>query len=367
VNQTPFPSSRRRLRRLAVLATGALLGLGGVLAIAAPASAHHPIVTGSAHCETSTGDWIVDWEVANSESDLTGKLTDVTLEPAGTTVTNIVVGATLPVSGDGPLKGVQRVAANETGAKLTVDAEWWRNGNHITSTKSGEVTFAGSCEEDHALPTASTDSACDGSVAVTLANAKDATKSAKFTVEGAKGFSVEKTVAPGEQVVVNVPAESATDITISADGKVLKKDSWKQPADCELPSVGVESTCDELIISLENPEGVRPLEATLTPKGGEAQKVTVAPGETKEVKFDATEGTVVTLTIGDESADIPWEKPDDCQSPSPSPAPGAGGGGPTLPTTGASIGTAVGIAAVLLAAGTGLFFFFRRRRIRFTA
>jgi LPXTG-motif cell wall-anchored protein len=359
VNHTPSTPSRRFLRRLAVLAGGALLGMTTILTLAAPASAHHPIVSGAADCDTTTGEWVVTWKVANSESDLTGKLTGVSLEPAGTTVTNIVEGATLPVSGDGPLEGVQRVAADQTSAKLSVDAEWWRDGKHITSSKSGEVTFGGSCKQDHASPTTSTVSACDGSVTVTLANAEDATKPATFTVTGAKGFSVEKTVKPGDQVVVTVPAESATKITISADGKVLKEDSWKQPAECDLPSVGVLSTCDELVISLENPEGLRPLEATLTPKGGEAQTVTVAPGETKEVRFDAEEGTVVTLTIGDESADIPWEKPDNCG--------GAGGGGPTLPTTGASIGTAVGVAAGLLAIGTALFFVFRRRRIRFTA
>ncbi len=94
----------------------------------------------------------------------------------------------------------------------------------------------------------------------------------------------------------------------------------------------------------------------------------------------------VTVGWTDQFPSTEIKAPEDCgppptESPSPSPstvspapsaseAPpvaGSGGGGVELPTTGASIGTAVGIAAVLLAVGTGLFFFFRRRRIRFTA
>jgi LPXTG-motif cell wall-anchored protein len=108
------------------------------------------------------------------------------------------------------------------------------------------------------------------------------------------------------------------------------------------------------------------------------------------VPEDLTAITVrVNVTVGwtDQFPSTEIKAPEDCgppptESPSPSPStespapsasaseapPVAGsGGGSELPVTGASIGTAVGIAVVLLAAGTGLFFFFRRRRIRFTA
>jgi LPXTG-motif cell wall-anchored protein len=66
------------------------------------------------------------------------------------------------------------------------------------------------------------------------------------------------------------------------------------------------------------------------------------------------------------SPSAPAESPSAPASPTP-PAPGGGGGGPELPVTGASLGTAAGVGAALLAIGTGLFFFFRRRRVRFTA
>jgi LPXTG-motif cell wall-anchored protein len=349
------------LRRLSILVGGALLGMTAAIALAAPASAHHPIVSGKAVCESATGEWVVTWSVANSESDITGKLTGVSLEPAGTTVTNIVVDATLPKSGDGPLQGIQRVPpANNTGAKLTVDAEWWRGKTHITNSASGEVTFGGSCKQNHANPSASFSSNCDGSVIVTIANATDATKPAAFTVVGENGFSENHTVEPGKQLPVLVPAKSATKITVTADGKTVASGAWTAPEKCATPSIGVEQGCDSLTVTLENPAGLAPLEATLTPKGGEAKKVTVAPGKTEAVKFAAKAGTVVTLTIGDKSTDIPWQNPGNC-------TPGGGGGGPSLPVTGASLGGAIGAAGGLLAIGGALFVFFRRRRIRFTA
>jgi LPXTG-motif cell wall-anchored protein len=217
VNQTPFPSSRRHLRRLAALGGSALLGMTAVLTLAGPASAHYPTVKGEATCDTATGDWSVTWKVANSEGDITGELTEVSLTPAGTTVTNIEVGAALPKSGDGPLVGVQNVGNDQESATLKVKVEWIRGKKKITEKGEDTVKFKGDCKKEEASP------------------------------------------SPSASSPVPPPAESA------------------------------------------------------------------------------------------------------------SPAPGAGGGGPTLPTTGASIGTAVGIAAVLLAAGAGLFFFFRRRRIRFTA
>jgi LPXTG-motif cell wall-anchored protein len=366
VNRTPFLSSRRRLRRLAVLATGALLGLGGVLAIAAPASAHHSEVSGVPHCDTTTGEWVVNWTVDSvaPEDVHHYKLVEVNVTPADHPVTGIAVTTddTYPHEVGKPLTGEQRLPGKATDASLSVKAKW-ENGFEEDEPASKTITFGGTCEQDKPKPNVSFESACDGTVTVTLMNGADATATAKFTVTAGE-FSKDVSVEKGKSEQVVVPAKDAAKITVTS-GDQKFTGGFEQPEDCAPVEVASLSDCDSLTISIENPEGNAPVEATLTPKGGEAQTVTVAPGETKEVKFEATEGTVVTLTIGDQSGDIPWENPGDCESPSP--APGAGGGGPTLPTTGSSIGTAVGIAAVLLAAGTGLFFFFRRRRIRFTA
>jgi LPXTG-motif cell wall-anchored protein len=369
VNHIPSRSSRKRLRRLAVLATGALLGLGGMLAIAAPASAHYSTVDGTPDCDTKTGEWVVDWTVnANNlvpRGVSTFQLVEIDAKPVGT-IDGIAKDTDYPVAD--LLHGKQRLPGTATSASLSVRAKWG-DGYEETKPAGKEIALGGPCTKEQPppgqpKPHASFKSACDGSVTVTLINSKRATADATFTVTGTGDFSKEVTVEPGKSTQVVVPAANAAHIVVKSGTKEFKG-RFKAPKDCAPVKVASRSDCDSLTIGIENPEGNAPVEATLTPKGGEARKVTVAPGETKEVKFDAEEGTVVTVAIGKDSADVPWEKPENCESPSP--APGGGGGGPTLPTTGASIGTAVGIAVVLLAAGTGLFFFFRRRRIRFTA
>jgi LPXTG-motif cell wall-anchored protein len=362
VNYTASRSSRRYLRRLIALAGGTLLGLTAVLTLATPAFAHHSEVSGEAVCDTATGEWVVTWTVDSFAPDDVHryKLVEVNLEPAGSTVTNIAetTDDSFPYEVGTPLVGEQRLPGTgaATSASLAVRAAW-DNGFEEEKLADSTIEFGGSCVQDKPKPNATFESACDGSVTVTLTNAEDAKVPAEFTVT-AGNFSKKVSVEPGDSAEVVVPAEFAADILVTA-GDQKFTDSFTQPENCAPVHVASFSDCDSLTISIENPAGTTPVEATLTPKGGEAKTVTVAPGETKEVKFDAEEGTVVTLTIGDQSADIPWEKPDNCG--------GNAGGGPTLPVTGASTGIAVGIAAGLLAIGTALFFVFRRRRIRFTA
>jgi LPXTG-motif cell wall-anchored protein len=221
VNQTPFPSSRRRLRRLAVLATGALLGLGGVLAIAAPASAHIAKLTGDGGCASDTG-WTANLTLTNTWAENAADVEWVK-----------VYDADWKELADLQVKGIQA-------------------GTHLAKA---DTTQGG-------------DDEVTGTVAV-----------------------------PAEFTTIKVKVKVVYD-----DGRVQTPDATVHPRkDCASPS----------------------------------------PSPSPSVS-----------------------------SPAPSvstPAPGTGGGGPQLPTTGAATGTAVGIAAVLLAVGAGLFFFFRRRRIRFTA
>jgi LPXTG-motif cell wall-anchored protein len=226
VNHTPFPSSRRRLRRLAALAGGLVLGATAALTLASPASAHYPTVKGDCKSKTADG-WTVAWKVTNSERDITGLVIGV--KPAA--VGDIKVGAVLPKSGRGHLVGVQELGADVAEATLTVEIKWVRHGRIIKKEETGKAKFK-DCKEESPSPSPSP--------------------------------SLPESPSPSP----SVPGESPS------------------------PS---------------------------------------APAE------------------------------------SPSPAPGEGAGGPQLPTTGASLGTAVGVAAGLLAVGGALFFVFRRRRIRFTA
>lgn len=368
MNHIPFPSSRRRLRRLVALAAGTLLGIGGALAIAAPASAHHSVVSGKAICDTKTGEWVVNWTVRSVAPRKVHryKLVEVDSRPGNHPVSGIAVTEedSYPHEVGKPLVGEQRVPGWAQWASLAVKAEW-ENGFVEHRPAHSLIKFGGKCEKDRPKPNVSFESACDGSVTVTLTNGEEAKVPANFTVS-AGDFSKQVTVEPGKSEQVVVPAANAAAIIVKS-GKKVFEGGFEALENCAPVKVASRSDCDSLTISIENPVGSAPVDATLTPKGAEAQTVTVAPGETKEVKFDAEEGTVVTVTIGEESSDVEWKNPGDCESPSPSPAPGEGGGGPELPVTGSSLGTAAGVGAALLAIGTGLFFFFRRRRIRFTA
>lgn len=360
---------RLSLRRSLAVAGAAALGLAASLAVATPASAHHPIVEGQAICDTETGNWKVTWTVTNSESDITGTITAVTLQPEGT-LTNIVPGAELPRKGEGSLTDEHMVASDQESATLTVTAEWKRGKKRIgPMTRSATVKFEGTCEAPKSKPAARFASDCEG-VTVTLANRKGATKPAEFTVTGEGGFEQKVTVAEGRQAV-RVPAENAGKITVTEGDKFVKEYSWEKPEDCEepgepeAPETSYESTCDKLIFEVANPEKGADFTATFTPSVGEPQTLTVMPGETKTVEFPASEGLTVTISSeGQEDATVAWEKPEDCD------APGEGGGkgdDETLPVTGAQAGAIAGGALVLLAVGVGLFLIARRRRITFTA
>src|SRR3954471_22963490 len=54
---------KSKLRRSTAVVAGAFLGLVGVVAFAAPASAHHSIVSGTPRCDSTTGEWVVTWAV----------------------------------------------------------------------------------------------------------------------------------------------------------------------------------------------------------------------------------------------------------------------------------------------------------------
>jgi len=53
------------LRRPLAVAGAAIVGLAAAVVLGSPASAHHPVVSGSSSCVD--GKWQVDWTVANSE------------------------------------------------------------------------------------------------------------------------------------------------------------------------------------------------------------------------------------------------------------------------------------------------------------
>ncbi|MCG5446303.1 LPXTG cell wall anchor domain-containing protein [Micromonospora sp. NIE79] len=312
-------------RRVAAIAAGALIGLAGVGVLASPASAHHPEPSGT-YCLTSDGQVKVTWTVGNSE-DIEAKITKLESTVAADFTGGLTKDATLPAKGKGVLTGTQahRFDTKRPTIELTVEARWVRSDRIVTEERTVAAEPKGTCAAE-STPTPSSPT-------------PTATPSA--------------TPTPTPTVASPSPSQSPTQTPPPA----------ATPAPAE-PVGSVESTCDKLTFTIENPADGETVTLTLTPNKGEAKTLVVKPGETGSVSFDATEGLVVTPAAEglDDTAPIAWEQPADC-------APGQGGGKdePALPLTGAATGGIIAGAVVLLAAGAALFVVARRRRVRFTA
>ncbi|GAB2624915.1 hypothetical protein Aab01nite_18840 [Paractinoplanes abujensis] len=380
---------KSKLRRMTAVAAGTLIGLSGVAFFASPAAAHDSFVKGSATCDTTTGDWVVTWEVNTDNGNEKGaeNYRFLKVESYPTPVEGIVhtpddADPAFPHKSNEPLVGTQRVKGDSgaRGAKLEVQVKWsdeWIQYDH----KKGFVKFHGTCsKEESPKPDAQLASSCEG-VTVTLANGKDATADANFTIKGSKDFEKKVTVKAGEEpVAVEIPAENAERVLVfeGDSRKPILVGKWEKPENCTPPSdggqaeIGYEVTCDSLIFGIDNSKGEETITLALKPNKGEAQTLVARPGETKTVELKGQKGLIVNATINGEAQEpIKWDelkKPEDCDAtPTPTPtesSPGEGGG---LPVTGPVAGSIAGGAGLLLAAGAVLFFLARRRKVKFTA
>jgi LPXTG-motif cell wall-anchored protein len=345
-------------RRILAVAGSAVVGLIGALALASPASAHHTEVSGVPYCDTSTGDWVVTWTVDSfaPEEAPNYRLLDVQVTPQGSSVSNIAIteGDGFPHASGVPLEGVQRLPGDTQSASLSVRAKW-SNRFEEKDLKSGTVTFEGTCKKPPAELDVNSASTCD-ELTVTVANPADGA-AVSVQVTTSAGGSEEFDLAPGADQTVSFPAAEGLTYQVTVDGAEIGSGEWTDPGDCEVEiPVAHKSDCDSLTIEITNPLEDEAIEATVT-SGDVTETLTIEPGETGEVSFDAEEGTVATVAIaGAEPLDIAWEEPDGCD-----------GGGGGLPVTGAPTGVVIGAAAALLALGGGLFLLARRRRITFTA
>ncbi|MET7818222.1 LPXTG cell wall anchor domain-containing protein [Micromonospora zamorensis] len=316
-------------RRIAAIAAGAVIGIGTMTMFAAPASAHHPEPSGT-YCLGSDGQVTVTWKVGNSEN------IDATITAVSSTITSAFTGGDLKVGATLKAKGGKLLTATQTHTfsdtkkpkiELTVEARWERPDRIVIEHRTVAATKSGRCA---AQPTPSPSSP---------------TPTPTTT---ASPTPTPTTVSPSpSQTPTESPSPTPTATTPPAE-----------------PVGTVESTCDKLTFTIENPADGTTVVMTLTPNKGEAKTLTVEPGKTGSVSFDAVEGLTVTPAAEglDDNEPIAWEKPAECN-------PGQGGGKdePALPLTGAATGGIIAGAVVLLAAGAGLFVMARRRRVRFTA
>jgi len=113
------------LRRTTAVLAGAIIGMAGAVAFAAPASATHPTITGTSDCVSEDG-WTVTWTVTN-EWPVDGKVKKVkVLSPEGGEVTGDLVGedVVLPKNNGGEVTGEQVVPADVEKAKIWVEVKF---------------------------------------------------------------------------------------------------------------------------------------------------------------------------------------------------------------------------------------------------
>jgi hypothetical protein len=309
------------LRRTTAILAGAVLGMAGAVALAAPASATHPTVTGSATCVSETG-WTVTWKVTN-EWPNKGEIKDVkVLLPEGGTLTaggGIVIGAAVKHKRDKQeLVSEQVVPANEPKAKLRV-AVLFDNGHR----EGGE----------------------------NLVNRPTEPCKPPASPSPSPSPSASASASPSPSVSPSTSPSTSPSVSPSAS-----------PSPGE-PEPIIEMTCDSLSFGLDNTNGQETVEVTIKSSKGETRELVVKPGEKKVEKFSASAGFALTVTdkASGESVELPYTQPADCDSA------GGGGGDGELPLTGAAAGGIAGGAALLLAVGAGLFIMARRRRVKFTA
>lgn len=333
------------MKRLLGLAGSAIIGAFGAVALATPAQAHHPIISGKAICQAD-GQYKITWSVGNGNwSDRTARITAISSDP-DTEVTGFKVDTEIAPSAE--VIGTQMVPGSTTEAKLTISARWYNpNGSDsgISDTKTGSaVGVKGKCKPQPD-PTATFTSNCDGTVNVHIVNPGRA--EAEFTVTGIDG----KIKVPGKgEKDVTVPAGAGAIVVKRGDKLVAETDGWVRPAECPKPSPLGESTCDSFIVKLTNPEGNQTVKATVT-YGIQVKEKDVAPGKTETVSLSPssqTEATVV-FTGWDGAFKVKYEKPADC---------------PGLPQTGANTFTYIASGTGLAALGLLIVFLARRRLVR---
>jgi LPXTG-motif cell wall-anchored protein len=234
------------VRRATAVLAGAFIGLAGAVAIAAPASAHHPEVNADSSCVNEDGTWTVKWTVTNSEDDLTADITGVEALPAGSKFTGIKATDTLPKAGEGTLQAVQTVPADADYAKLTVAAHWKRDGNDINADRSGH-TGKPTEKCDKTPPPATTPPAppaepgqpepiikqdCE-TITLGLKNPKDGEE---FTLnfKTSKGEERSDVIEPGESKSETFSATPGFKVTLSIKGvEGSETVAYQQPDNCD--------------------------------------------------------------------------------------------------------------------------------------
>jgi LPXTG-motif cell wall-anchored protein len=300
------------LRRTTAVVAGAVLGLAGAVALAAPASAHTPSAIGTASC-VKDGTWKIDWKFAN-DFHTPAKLHSWELTPK-LDLTGPILDTDIPSNSD--VDPSAQIVGYTADIPAAVDS--------VTLTF---YMFWASDGYTNINPAVATVSRPDGGTP-----------------------SAEPSTSPSAEPSTSPSAEPSTP----------PSDEPSTPPAPNEPTPILEMDCTTLTIGLDNPVDGIAIPLHFETSKGEVRDTTIAPGEKKTEKFSATPGFTLKVSVKgyeNDSETIAYEKPAGCDT--------AGGGG-GLPVTGAAAGTIAGGAGLLLAVGGVLFFMARRRKVKFTA
>jgi LPXTG-motif cell wall-anchored protein len=241
------------LRRTTAVLVGAFIGMAGAVALAAPASAHSPVVKGTTTC-VKDGSWTIDWAVGNDfGTDAT--VAQLKLDPSEATIT----GKVTEKQPNGKNANIPANSAGNVGDQI--------HGSTTVTSKVDSVTLSVWLHwRDYDTPQG---------------------KPAHFTV--------------------NKP-ELCTPDTPPA--------STPPPAQPGQPTPIKEQDCTTITLGLKNPANGKDLTLEFKTSKGEERSDLIKAGESKSEKFSAVPGFTVTLSIKgvEGSQTIAYQKPPNCDT-----------------------------------------------------
>ncbi|BAL92294.1 hypothetical protein AMIS_70740 [Actinoplanes missouriensis 431] len=332
------------LRRAALVAAGALLGLTGLIGVASPASATNhgseplPGCVSADKAPLSVSGWqkgktdaVVKYDgPAPLCQDLVVNMLTYTATSSSFKLPQYLFDSqTLQIKKDATSGTLEFSGAEVPGCFAQIDLV--RGERIINPLKSDNDLYGdrklkwwnGGEGECSAKPVAEPIADCTGAASVKLINPQT-TKETTFDVTAEGGFTKTVVIEPNDFGTVEIPADNAKNIVVKANGKELYNGTPSKPEDCPKPQptpavLTPSSTCDGLTFTVKNPGDGKDVTVTFTPSqgNGDAKVVTLKPGQDTEVTFPAKENLAVTVS-GDITASngvVTWTKPEECETP----------------------------------------------------
>ena len=207
------PTRSRATRRAAAVLVSALLGLAGVVAYAAPASAHSAEVSGACVWDPDSGQWAVTWSITSAEPGAY-RLVEVTAAPEPVTGIEATLATGFPHDAAEPLTGEQRLPEDATSASLSLRIEW-DDGHQVEA--GADLTIPADCQAPTPPPLeiAKWSFGCDSlTIIVDNPSSEDATLT--FAPSTGEPFDVE--VAGGDSATVAFPAAAGLTVDVRYQG-----------------------------------------------------------------------------------------------------------------------------------------------------